>query len=174
MKYLPVVGYENYYEVSSNGIVRSVEREILYKNGDVRLHKSFVLSQKNKSGRYPKVGLWKNNKVKYVSVHVLMLESFIGPRPSKQHEGCHRDDNQNNNDLSNLYWGTKKQNTEDRIRNNPLKNYCSNGHLYIDSSIMKQKDGSRKCRACHYARQIVKRKPELEFIKVANDYYGGF
>lgn len=30
---------------------------------------------------------------------------------------CHRDDNKDNNCLTNIYWGTPKENTADAIRN---------------------------------------------------------
>ena len=49
-----------------------------------------------------------------VKVHVLVLESFVGPRPSPAHDACHRDGNAKNNCLSNLRWGTKQDNADDR------------------------------------------------------------
>lgn len=49
-----------------------------------------------------------------VYVHDLVLRTFVGPRPSRRHQGCHRDSNKLNNHLTNLYWGTRKQNARDK------------------------------------------------------------
>lgn len=51
-------------------------------------------------------------------VHCLVLEAFVGPRPSDgRWECCHADDKKNHNVLSNLSWGTSKQNKADAKRN---------------------------------------------------------
>jgi hypothetical protein len=53
-------------------------------------------------------------------VHHLVLEAFVGPRP-KGMECCHWDDDATNNRLSNLRWGTRLDNMQDRIRNGRAK-----------------------------------------------------
>lgn len=53
---------------------------------------------------------------KQVRLHMLILEVFIGPRPTKEHECCHNDGNPNNNFLENLRWGTKKENMLDQYK----------------------------------------------------------
>jgi len=52
-------------------------------------------------------------------VHHLVLEAFVGPRgPGQQ---CrHLDDNQANNRLDNLCWGTPLENAEDKRANNRI------------------------------------------------------
>jgi len=48
-------------------------------------------------------------------VHRLVLETFVGPRP--QGMVCrHLDGDPNNNALSNLCWGTYRENSEDKLR----------------------------------------------------------
>jgi hypothetical protein len=49
-------------------------------------------------------------------IHVLVLKTFVGECPEGM-ECRHLDDNPSNNRLSNLCWGTKKENAGDRIRN---------------------------------------------------------
>jgi hypothetical protein len=47
----------------------------------------------------------------------LILEAFVGPSPSKTHKARHLDDDRSNNTLSNLAWGTQKENVADALRN---------------------------------------------------------
>lgn len=53
-----------------------------------------------------------------VKVAVLVLLAFVGPRPLKptRHEACHGDGDRSNDHLSNLRWGTRQSNSDDRIR----------------------------------------------------------
>lgn len=48
-------------------------------------------------------------------VHYLVLETFIGPRPENM-ECCHNNGNGEDNNLSNLRWGTRKSNMADKIK----------------------------------------------------------
>jgi hypothetical protein len=50
----------------------------------------------------------------------LVLEAFRGYRP-KGTEGCHEDDDVNNNNLDNLRWDTPKNNKIDAKRNGGIK-----------------------------------------------------
>lgn len=63
--------------------------------------------------------LRKNNIRKQHRVHRLILEAFIGPRPPGFY-ACHIDDNRTNNKLSNLKWGSPKENGQDAKRNNRM------------------------------------------------------
>ena len=103
------------YEVSDLGRVRSV---------DVRLG-GRVLKQEL-TDRYPRVCLMTPEGKKITRrVHVLVLEAFKGPRPVGQ-VGRHLDDNPLNCALSNLEWGTHKQNAEDRKTNGSYQ--CGGSH----------------------------------------------
>lgn len=46
-------------------------------------------------------------------VSVLVLEAFVGPRPSGM-QACHNDSDKDNNRLDNLRWDTPKGNIADR------------------------------------------------------------
>lgn len=54
-----------------------------------------------------------------VSVHVAVLEAFVGPRPEGT-EGRHLDGNKANNHLSNLAWGSRLENAADKRRHGTL------------------------------------------------------
>lgn len=116
--WVSVVGYEGYYEVSSNGRVRSLDRQVQSRNrwGPITLRwpgKILALLE-NQQGYY-KVLLSKNGKTANKLVSALVAEAFIGPRP----EGLlvlHTDGNAKNNRVANLRYGTQKDNMQDSIR----------------------------------------------------------
>lgn len=63
----------------------------------------------------------KNQKTlkKLVFIHKLVLETFVGKRPTLNHICRHYpDQNKTNNKLDNISWSTKQQNNWDRIENN--------------------------------------------------------
>ena len=55
----------------------------------------------------------------YAFTGVLVLEAFVGPRPGhpRKYQACHKDDNRDNNEASNLYWGNASTNKLDAVRN---------------------------------------------------------
>jgi hypothetical protein len=115
-RWLPVVGYEGYYEVSDHGRVRSVERIVDgYRGKNTHLVRSRIM----KPGRHQKGGhllvyLSKLGKVKGFGVHTLVLTAFIGPCPPGLNCCRHFPDrNPENNHLDNLQWGTWKENSRD-------------------------------------------------------------
>lgn len=118
----PTVGFEGSYEVSDHGRVRSVDRVKEYTRRDQysgnlitvqRQHKGRILKPGPNSSGHLTVVLGRGNTK---MVHVLVLESFIGPCPDG-HECCHHDDIPVNNALGNLRWGTRSDNLFDAVRN---------------------------------------------------------
>lgn len=49
-------------------------------------------------------------------VHKLVAAAFLATRPSSKHELRHLDGDKDNNAVSNLRWGTRKDNADDRAR----------------------------------------------------------
>lgn len=115
--WLPVVGFEGLYEVSSSGGVRSITRFVGTKRG--RIHRYAGVTRRiltNPRDRYLYVRLSKNGVVTNQKVHLLVIRAFIGPAPSDAHETCHWDGNRSNASISNLRWGTPSENAADRLR----------------------------------------------------------
>ena len=111
MQWLPVKGYEELYEVSDTGEVRSVDRVLSVTNQKERLFKGRVLLQTmNKQVQYKQVSLWKENKGTSYYVHRLVAEAFI-PNPEGKPEVNHIDGNRQNNHISNLEWVTSGENS---------------------------------------------------------------
>jgi hypothetical protein len=70
----------------------------------------------NKDGHH-RVSLSENGvKVRRFS-HQLICEAWHGPSPSPIHMVCHRDDDKSNNVPENIYWGTRKDNGADAVKN---------------------------------------------------------
>lgn len=111
--WLPVVGWEKYYEVSNKGRVRSLGRSILKSNGYsdyIHRYKPRLLKpSKNKNG-YMEVKLSKHSKSNSVKVHRLVAEAFIentGNKPQVNHKNSDRADN----NIHNLEWVTASENS---------------------------------------------------------------
>jgi hypothetical protein len=100
-KWRSVVGYEGYYEVSSEGRVRNV------KTGR-------ILKPRLRPNGYKIVTPSKENKVKTFSIHRLVAVAFI---PNQENKPCvnHIDNNPSNNHVSNLEWVTHHENNQHAV-----------------------------------------------------------
>jgi hypothetical protein len=104
-----VPNYEGLYEVSNDGRVRSLDRTVPHAKGiGGRTLTGMVLSCRGGTDGHRFVVLSKDGYRKNKSVHQLMAEAFIGPRPtgSLVH---HIDENPANNNLDNLKYLTYKE-----------------------------------------------------------------
>lgn len=142
-KWLPVVGWEDRYEVSSAGRVRRIVPGGKYPAGH-------LLSPLYVRAGYVRVELNRDNKRTAYYIHRLVLSAFVRPRLDGEealHDNGVRDDNR----LENLRWGTRSENMQDRLRDgtNPMasKTHCLRGHEFTaDNTYLYH--GNRCCRAC--------------------------
>lgn len=123
MKWKDVPGYEGYYQVSDEGFVRSVDREVVLKTryGDPRpcQFKGKVLMpyEEIRSGKIRMiVNLSKQGKTKNHYVHRLVASAFI-PNPENKPQINHIDGDPCNNDVSNLEWVTGLENIQHAFAN---------------------------------------------------------
>lgn len=112
-----VLGYEGYYEVSSLGNVRSIDRLIRRSDGQLRRFRgrSRKAFRHNSKIAYRSVVLSVSSRRKTWCVHALVCASFHGPRPSGM-EVRHLNGNPEDNRAENLTWGTQEENELDKVR----------------------------------------------------------
>jgi len=80
------------------------------------LDEPHILKQSlTKKGR-PEIRIRCDSKRRTLRIHIIVLETFVGPRPHGL-QACHHDDNPLNNHVSNLRWDTHASNVADGIRN---------------------------------------------------------
>lgn len=174
----PVVGYEDRYEISSQGKLRSIARVGIAKNGQKFTRKSKMLSPYIDKDGYRKFGLRGRGKRRNKFIHRMVVEAFVGEIP----EGmlvCHNDGNPANNNVVNLRIGDHSDNALDMRKHgtNPQVNRerCSRGHLLEPWNCVEydKKKRKRNCKACMRAHGRVQFHPEerAQFQMIADGKY---
>lgn len=106
-KWFPIVGYEDLYEVSNYGRVRSLN----YRKKGVRK----VLKCHARLGYYIKTSLVKNGVRKYYRVHRLVVQAFL-PQPMEgQKQVEHINTDKRDNRVQNLRWVSPKGNMANEL-----------------------------------------------------------
>lgn len=116
--------FPDYYVNSSGQVMR-----------DNKLIKPHVY---NKYG-HQQVRLYKNHKQYSKDLHRLIAEVFI-PNPNNYPLVRHLDDNPSNNDISNLAWGTRKDNATDSIRNGTFQFHY---HYFTPDELRRSNETNR-------------------------------
>lgn len=146
----PVVGFEDYYEISESGALRRKPREIWNGKGIVKLKQKELVGAINPKG-YQMYILCVSGKQTSRLAHHLVLEAFVGPRESGE-QARHLDNDKLNNHFSNLKWGTSSENNYDRVRHGvhaqARKTHCLRGHPFDGDNVRIARNGKRVCRAC--------------------------
>lgn len=125
----PVVGFENYYEVSSLGRIKRLQRLNTYIRKDTgtvcyRAFAEKIMSPTLSADGYMQLEFRADGTNKYVNVHRVVAEAFI-PNPNNLPQVNHKDGNRSNNVVSNLEWVTARENVVDQISRSG-RNACIN------------------------------------------------
>lgn len=105
-----VKGWEDLYEVSNTGKVRSI------RTGKLRV---FDI---NNCG-YERIVFYNGEYKERIFVHRLVAETFI-PNPQNKPQVNHIDGNKSNNSVENLEWCTQMENEIHAIKNGLKGNWC--------------------------------------------------
>lgn len=113
-EWLPVVGMEGCYSVSNLGRVRSEKRVVMRSNGLRQTIPARMLKTPPNRRGYPECYPQRDGGGRVRLVHQLVMEAFVGPRPSGLMV-CHNDGNPANPRLENLRYDTMAGNSADTI-----------------------------------------------------------
>lgn len=130
-----IAGYENLYQVSNLGRVRSLDMYVNHWRGGKVLRKGRELNQCADGRGYNIVSLCKNKEKKTWRVHRLVAQAFI-PNPDNLPCINHKDENKLNNCVDNLEWCDHKYNNNYGTRNErlskPVLQYTKDGKFIAE------------------------------------------
>lgn len=102
------------YEISSEGRLRSYRSHGPHKRTVPKILKS---KRSKRLDSYHNHSFFDDSGVRVTkNVHLIVAETFLGSRPSDDHQACHNDGDRDNNRLSNIEWKTRLENAADQIK----------------------------------------------------------
>lgn len=126
-----VKGYENYYEISNLGNLRSLDRIIIRSDGVARKIYGKKITPVPNSDGYLQAKLCKDGKQTTVKIHRIVALNFVD-NPNNLPEVNHKDFNRSNNVYTNLEW-------VDHISN--VKHSSKQGH-YVHYGVLNSNYGN--------------------------------
>jgi hypothetical protein len=120
-KWKDIKDYEGIYQVSNLARIKRCMNVCKDIRGRLRIKSEVILKPYLQNKGRALVTLSKNGKTKKYLVYRLMACEFI-PNPNNYPCVMHMDDDPTNNDISNLKWGTQKDNMQDMHAKNRWRN----------------------------------------------------
>jgi hypothetical protein len=157
-RWLPVPGFEGYYEVSDSpiGLIRSLDRVVPHPGGDLHIKGRLLRPGRNRNYRLFNLSKGGVHTGKYA--HQAVLEAFVGPCPPGM-QALHGPAGDSDNSPGNLRWGTCAENMADKNRDgtnyHANKTHCDSGHEFTPANV-RRKNGGRECRKCEAVRRYAK------------------
>ena len=152
-QWAPIAGWVGLYEVSNTGQVRSLPRFRC---------KGRILRHGTTHNGYLTVTFSANGRREARTLHRVVAEAFLGPKPEGYHT-CHIDGDKLNNAATNLKYATQSENELDKVRHGTHylanRTHCPAGHEYTTENTRVRNQGrGRSCKACHREQQAKRRE----------------
>jgi hypothetical protein len=152
-----IPGYEGYYQVSDDGQVKALARDVLRREGmGQQRYRERIRKLASGTGGYLTVTLYRGDGGKTCGVHQLVALAFLGGKPFGGAYVLHGDGDPTNNHVENLRWGTNSENQLDAVMHGThataSRTHCIRNHPFdaVNTKVEITKSGStrRVCRAC--------------------------
>lgn len=148
--------YEGFYEASSLGRIRSVDRSFENAAGNRVFYRGRVRALRKTKFGYFVVNVSIVGKCRTRRVHQLVASAFLGEQPAGK-VVCHNNGVATDNQVSNLRYADQSENLMDKSKHgtchNSRKTHCPRGHEYnVENTYLRQYKNStkvsRQCRQC--------------------------
>jgi hypothetical protein len=159
----PIIGYENFYEISNTGKVRSLNY--------LGHHITKTLKVSLDSKGYYHLNLYKNGKSKTVLLHRLIAQAFIPNRENKPHID-HINTIRTDNRIENLRWCTRIENQNNPITRAKQRNSSFTSILKINASkinLSKSNNRSKIINQYSLNKEYIKSYPSLKIASKENN-----
>ena len=133
-----VAGYEDLYQVSSEGRVKSLERKLPHWRGGEQIKKERILNPGIDRDGYLKLNLCAGGKTRTFYVHRLVGQAFH-ENPDNKPQVNHINEDKTDNRACNLEWCTCKQNINHGSRNERVAKALGKpiGQYKLDGQLIK-------------------------------------
>lgn len=112
--YRTIFGFPGYFVHYDGFVIRGVQLAEIEGFADTIIRFARPLKPDNCNG-YLRVHLKDTTGTRrWRPIHTLVLEAFVGPRPSPLHHGAHKDGDKNHNSFDNLAWKLPVHNEADK------------------------------------------------------------
>ena len=155
-----IKGFENIFQISNYGRLKSLSRLVKIKGGKYRLKKEKIIKPSIGTCGYYQYPLRYNNVSKTILIHIEVAKAFV-PNDNKLSEVNHKDENKLNNFFENLEWCTrsynnnyknrKKREIETQINTHPSRKEVQqiDKEGNVIATFQSERDAERVTGICH-------------------------
>lgn len=156
----PIPGYEGYYEASTLGVIRSVDRIVPHGRHGTCKQKSKVLKYAFDKKGYIRVALSMGSSFKTHTVHRLIAMTFMGQRP-QGYQINHISGVKTDNRVVNLEYCTQSENALHSFRlglQKPKKGTLNGMSILTDQDVKEIREYVATCGKRYYGRDELAKK----------------